>query len=85
MIGFYRLALAVLHWNANAQREQALTQEGEQRYAMDYPKARHRQATFKDIKEISSKSYGKQLHDIKLPIVISVPEVNINSLTTALE
>ena len=83
IFGFYRSALAALHWNANAQREQAVAPDGEQRYKVVYPKAKHGEATLKVVKEEAS--YGKEFDDIKLAVVMmSAPAVNINKLTTAL-
>lgn len=65
-----------MHWNANAQREQAVTPDGEQRYKVVYPKAKQGEATVKVVKEEAS--YGKEFHDIKLAIVMmSAPAVNI--------
>ena len=38
MLHNYRLQLAALHFNENSQREQAVTQQGEEQYAIVFPK-----------------------------------------------
>ena len=58
----FRTKLAALHFNENAQREQAKTAKGEKRYSVLYPKFKKGGHVVKAIKE--SPTYSKP----KIPI-----------------
>ena len=45
-----------MHWNSNTDRRHALTEDGEERWVVTYPKAKRGEASVKKVKEPASYS-----------------------------